>query len=420
MRNLSPKEHDRLYGQAIVDFANAETSDDACYGSIENIQKIFNFSQDFPQKAKEGFSLVSLINITSSLNNTEKALFNLTFMRNYFEFDLCYYFEKAAFSLISYDFKDQNFILQKHSDSDDVTQVLMAQYVDLQGFRRKLGIDINPILNDCKRAKQSKEPVDIRSEIEKGKALIGELTDRYGSYAKLEKYTNDNGTLTIGIEQLSEFCENHKFSPRYNVFKDGKNDAYLKAKELTKVRSEIERLKQEISTDSYNFIRDLFDNERMKAHQELFYMQRKLIEVLAVIAQGKSLYKNKAINYFLGAYNENFMFSPDILPDGTLSFKAFNMAENSFTEIKEDNLYLYDKFINFCLIEFLKQPKNQKLIHICDECEEFFMSKTTRHSRFCSDKCRLAWHNRKRIESGEHRDYKRKKRKEGAKESYYG
>jgi len=71
------------------------------------------------------------------------------------------------------------------------------------------------------------------------------------------------------------------------------------------------------------------------------------------------------------------------------------------------------------LVDFLLDNDRRKLKY-CDECENFFISKTIRASRFCSDKCRLAWHNRKRIESGEHRDYKRKKRKEGAKESYYG
>ena len=68
-----------------------------------------------------------------------------------------------------------------------------------------------------------------------------------------------------------------------------------------------------------------------------------------------------------------------------------------------------------------KQPENKILIRQCDECEKYFISKTVRKQRFCpGNKCRMSYHNRKRIRSGEAKEYKRKKRKEGARESYYG
>jgi hypothetical protein len=113
------------------------------------------------------------------------------------------------------------------------------------------------------------------------------------------------------------------------------------------------------------------------------------------------------------------------LLDDTFDYKAKFMKEDYYLKGQEKHGYrktfaYLNTPVPFFLVEFLKQPKNKKLIHICDECRIFFISKTIRPTRFCSDKCRLSWHNRKRIESGEHRDYKRKKRKEGAKESYYG
>jgi NAD-dependent dihydropyrimidine dehydrogenase PreA subunit len=75
--------------------------------------------------------------------------------------------------------------------------------------------------------------------------------------------------------------------------------------------------------------------------------------------------------------------------------------------------------ISYSLGEFLLNNDRKKL-NPCDECHKFYISKSIRKQRFCSDKCRLAWHNRKRIKSGEHAKYKRRKRIEGAKESYYG
>ncbi len=86
----------------------------------------------------------------------------------------------------------------------------------------------------------------------------------------------------------------------------------------------------------------------------------------------------------------------------------------------------YDGYFRFSLnhvvsvglIELLRDDRRK--LKICSECNRFYATNTIRKSKFCSDKCRLKWHNRKRIRSGEAAAYKRKKRREGAKESYYG
>ncbi|UCG13103.1 MAG: hypothetical protein JSU72_01005 [Deltaproteobacteria bacterium] len=46
---------ERLYGQLLVDFANATTIDEAAIGFLENVQRVFRFSHGFVEKAKEGF-----------------------------------------------------------------------------------------------------------------------------------------------------------------------------------------------------------------------------------------------------------------------------------------------------------------------------------------------------------------------------
>lgn len=80
----------------------------------------------------------------------------------------------------------------------------------------------------------------------------------------------------------------------------------------------------------------------------------------------------------------------------------------------------YDIPLIYCFVEFVKVPENKKRLKSCQECQKFYISKTLRESKFCSDHCRLKYHNRQRIESGENAEYKRQKRREGAKESYYG
>jgi len=74
--------------------------------------------------------------------------------------------------------------------------------------------------------------------------------------------------------------------------------------------------------------------------------------------------------------------------------------------------------ISYSLSDFLLNNDRRKLKK-CPECGRFYTSKTVRKT-YCSDKCRLAFHNRKNIKSGKAKEYKRRKRKEGAKMSYYG
>ena len=46
----------------------------------------------------------------------------------------------------------------------------------------------------------------------------------------------------------------------------------------------------------------------------------------------------------------------------------------------------------------------------CEWCINYYPANTlNKNQRFCSDKCRQDWHNRKRIESGEHARYKRER-----------
>jgi len=73
------------------------------------------------------------------------------------------------------------------------------------------------------------------------------------------------------------------------------------------------------------------------------------------------------------------------------------------------------------LLDFFSESENVQKLHKCKECNSFFIAKTLRPQEFCSDKCRLAWNNRRRIESGEHKEYKRRRKESGkATPSYWG
>jgi hypothetical protein len=127
----------------------------------------------------------------------------------------------------------------------------------------------------------------------------------------------------------------------------------------------------------------------------------------------------------LHAFNE--MGEVEIIPPFTQPhfFTSYILEDNTIVDVPKGDYSVRAEVLFyalvFCLVEFLKANEtNRKRVRKCEECKKFYIAKTIRPSRFCSNECRLAFHNREGIQSGKNREYKRKKREEGAKASYYG
>ncbi len=146
----------------------------------------------------------------------------------------------------------------------------------------------------------------------------------------------------------------------------------------------------------------------------------------------KFLYrKHEFLSRFLGAY-DRYESRLTIKDDGSIIREKPNLPESYFI----NNKIFYPGSrpkrkecipripahyaISFLLINFLKLPNSVNLINRCHECNNIFIElKKTKNRRFCSDKCRLALHNRRRIESN--KIYKRERKEAGkATPSYYG
>lgn len=68
--------------------------------------------------------------------------------------------------------------------------------------------------------------------------------------------------------------------------------------------------------------------------------------------------------------------------------------------------------IAYSLNSFLDN-NDRRLLRLCKTCNVFYLNKTIRKSYFCSDRCRINWHNEYRIKTGKSREYKREQRREG-------
>jgi hypothetical protein len=103
--------------------------------------------------------------------------------------------------------------------------------------------------------------------------------------------------------------------------------------------------------------------------------------------------------------------------NGVFSYELSILDEDRFfeTHATPDSPwdYMYLTVAVYCLVVFAKPLETIKLLHKCEECQGYYIAESKRKQRFCSEKCHNDWHNRKRIESGKAREYKRKRRAEG-------
>jgi len=73
--NKTSKEHIKKLGTILVDFANAETTDEACIAYFRNIKTFLSFSPDFVERLEKVFPLKT--SFYAPLNQIEFKLLNL-------------------------------------------------------------------------------------------------------------------------------------------------------------------------------------------------------------------------------------------------------------------------------------------------------------------------------------------------------
>ena len=148
---------------------------------------------------------------------------------------------------------------------------------------------------------------------------------------------------------------------------------------------------------------DLYDAEieRLKTFLKEFFPHR-------------NVSKTKDFSHF--AHMHDFIKSRDVVCDD-----KGDIYEILYLEEKTFGQETYKFAIGYCLVRFFMNPVNRELINRCEECNNYYISKrqfTHLKPRFCSSKCRYKWNNRRRTESGEAKEYKRRRYQEEGKYKY--
>lgn len=350
------------YGKFFLDFVNAPTLLQACDFLFKGFQEIFKFSSLFYEKSKTTLSVRKTLK-QNHLNDEEKKLFNL----------------------------------------------IRREFYALKILNKELG-----------RGKY--KYLVLKHEREKKLILLAK---------------NPNWkSFDLWYGESNDYYKHHFNELIYKSY----DELYKLSKKIEKVATigaSILELQNSIPKTRALDIEKHFQRFYclLMGYRKISLIRKKLNILFSEITDGKNLHESKIVNEFLKNIREQwegeaFWFA-----------SAFQINEDgfiveTFDDVNERDFYnngivdyshsvwgvYYEKWVIGCILDLLKLKSNifRDFLHNCQNCENLYFPKTKRKSKYCSDKCRLAFHNRKRIKSGIAKDYKRKKRREGAKESYYG
>jgi len=195
----------------------------------------------------------------------------------------------------------------------------------------------------------------------------------------------------------------------------------FRALEKDKSKHTIDRFKQ-IENRAREYSQDV-----STLHAYISDRQENLNKVLQqMISKGESFYNTKTFEIILVEYNITQRSRTVLVKDKKVvevglfdDERYFMLSDDTFhSDIGKAKKVFRDPLLYY-FVQFLREYGPSR-IKQCNKCSKFFVPKADREAAYCSSQCRLAYHNKKRIESGENREYKERKRREGAKESYYG
>jgi hypothetical protein len=232
---ISLAERDRIIKQTIVDFIDAETTDDACLKLIESIEKIQPFSSHFVEKARGAFPLLS--NYTA-LPKNEKMLFDL--------------------------FHEENKLLTKVGGT---LAFIMANLISYDPVKKTLTYIITPTIDPMNSKNvdfsEPKEELisDLEKKLKKELSLLGDIYPEYEDWSFREAYE----LVKVGKGMLdlkktiteSRYADIKRLSEIYSKVLSGHKKIQEHQGDLKKIMDEV--VNGKISSES-NKMNDFIDD----------------------------------------------------------------------------------------------------------------------------------------------------------------
>jgi hypothetical protein len=203
----------------------------------------------------------------------------------------------------------------------------------------------------------------------------------------------------------------------YKVPINGERNTHLKAKldKIIELSNQIEEIKAKEPERFAAFDSIIETYQKIyKLHDYVERTQESLKYILSQIIKSDDAYESEAFKTILKRYNN---IRQEIYVDKKkhelIEGKPF-IEENFFdSDSRFDLEEIFNLPISYCLVEVLKDKENIAKIKVCKKCKNYFIEKRKGRKQYCTDKCRLDYHNKKNIKSGKHAEYMRGKRQEG-------
>ncbi|MCF8069235.1 MAG: hypothetical protein K9L30_11680 [Desulfobacterales bacterium] len=251
------------------------------------------------------------------------------------------------------------------------------------------------------------------------------------SLMEIKRYDRKNKLFTVLKGRVDERCNFQYF--KEDVLSESSIKQYLNDNELNILKVYIETeekiLDFEKTFDGFDKINTIYINniDIYWGHSEIEDIRWRIKLLLNGIASGRNLNESKIINRILLYYREchpKIIISKDGILDEIPPFSEEALQEKP--QLKMNNEETFSNWhmhymipVIYCLVQFLL-TNQYPFLRLCDDCDNLYIKKNATTQRFCSSKCRMHFNSQKAIKSGKAKEYKRKKRLEGAKESYYG
>jgi len=341
---LTSEKQIRLYGQLLVDFANARNSDEACKELNKGIQRAFNFSTNFLKQSEKAHP--SLKKFKSDLSKSGLVLIKTLLV----ERDIIYFlnegFESIYRKLVDYNSTQNTLTFQEFEwDADHDGDM----WIGIKDF--------------------SKPPYTI-------------------SMSKIEQ------TMSISEKE-----------PR--TWELIKPETVKELKKLIKIGRVKTKFRNIVSEERYSELKSLIKTYEhiTMIHKRIYSYQNNLRKTLNDIVEGRNLYNNQTLKYYLNAYRSDCKLELTLQPDGSFNYDSNFLKEKHYLKYMDcifDPPFGHTNYpphylpIAYSLIEFLLNYDRRKLKH-CPYCNNFFIAKSiNRKTRCYEPDCERAYQRNKK------------------------
>ena len=317
---------EKKYGQFIVDFANADSTENAVLACFTSLQRLFGFSAEFYDMVKNLYPSINSIAVL--LTEVDKKLLEQILKKNAIIRRLNEQFKSINYAIENYDPISSTVSLMSlewNRDSNGgLTEDNQIDHDDPggSGFLETLKLLGLSIVDG---------PVTIKMD-----AVQGEIEALLGSLA---------------VDQLNRLIE---------------------------VGHDIADLLADLDGDRYEELRLLAEEHRevIDFHHEIEDIQTDLRQILEMVIQGKTLNQIPALTVHLDTYNTAGAHRL-IIGENNCLLTISPINEHNYLAIKEVDGWLdvLRKDMAYSLIEFLKSKKSRGYLKKCRVCRKYFLAR---------------------------------------------